>query len=125
MSSTWADDEEPQKTEAAAPAVTVSDADSEPPAEAAGAAPAEEYPPGVVPAGQPIPDEAEKDPKSDSVWLKVASPHSGLEIIGAEVTDEYRAFSPQQAALLRDAAVSQGVTLTDKSEEEAGGEASA
>jgi hypothetical protein len=124
MSGTWADDEEEvtrqvNDTGTAAPAADVSETDSEPPADAAGAAPdkEEEYPPGVVPAGQPLVEAEPEEPPADSVWLKVAGAHSELEIIGAHVTDEYQAFTPQQAAVLRDSAVAQGVTLIDKSEE--------
>lgn len=133
----WADDEsvpdvDPQGrdapapesgTETAVPAATVSDPGSEPPAETAGTANEEEYPPGVVPAGQPAP-EPRTVGAGGGIWLKVSGPHSGLEVIGAAVGTEYSEFTEDQATRLHDAAIAQGVTLIGKSdEEEANGEA--
>lgn len=133
MSDSWADEEESPKIvddtkseapdEAAAPAES-SPVETGPPVDDAGAAKAkEEYPPGVVPAGQPANDIVEVGP-AGGIWLKVAPPHQELEIIGAVVTDEYSEFTENQATRLRDAAIAQGVTLIGKSdEEEADGEA--
>jgi hypothetical protein len=108
---------------AAAPAKDVADK-SVPPTTKAGAA-KEPEPEGTgVPAGQPI-LEPEEGAKSipNAVRLKVAPPHEALEVLGAEAVQEYRDFTPSQAAALVDAAFAQSVILIDESEE-ASGEAS-
>jgi hypothetical protein len=122
---TWADDVADEQ--AAAPAENAT-ADAVPPADEAGAAnDAEpEYPPGVVPAGQPVLEEDNGPQIENPIRLKTAPPHGALEVIGAEAVDfEYRDFTEQQAAALRTAAQQSGVTLITEGEEEASGEASA
>jgi hypothetical protein len=72
-----------------------------------------ENPPGAgTPAGSPFipPGEAE----GATIRLKVASGGFGLPGYGLEVTEEFAAFTPQQAALLTSAAQSQGVELIEE-----------
>jgi hypothetical protein len=52
--------------------------------------------------------------------LKVEPPCEALEVLGAEAVQEYRDFTPSQAAALVEAAFAQGVTLINESEEASG-----
>jgi hypothetical protein len=104
---------------AAAPAEDVTAESVVPPADDAGAAEGT-----GVPAGSPVIEVEPGEAPPDAVFLKVAPPHEALEVLGAEAVGEYRPFTQAQAAALRDAAGPSGVTLIDKSEEEASGPAS-
>ncbi len=96
---------------AAAEAVTVPAADEAPAVNPDGAIPGQ-----GIPAGDPVPEEPEAPVPPGSVRMKVAAPHSGLQVgfAGPEVTNEWTVLTDQQAAVIRNAAVEQGVEIIEE-----------
>ena len=68
-----------------------------------------------VPAGVDF-VEPEASVSPGTVRMKVAAPHSGLSVgyAGVAITDEWSVVTEQQAAVLRNAAVEQGVTIDEE-----------